>query len=352
MMMGGMGMGGMGMGGMGGMGMGMGMGGRGMGGGFRSVPPTSLPYAALKPAQTRHLPTQVVSLNTPNGEKPDLPAKGEALRLSDIGQQGKGERVASALKRLAAEKAPASVAQLVMWNVSGGLDWSAIEEISRGWANPQELALARRFVERLGTGQVQAVEDPGTVRFEVTAAEGFEAQADALRAQFRDRSLLGLKAVEGVPAMPDGPGVAVRVKLDAKGAAVSLGVSAPDTADWQGAGSFVTRPDRDGAKAAELLADRIAQGMLDKLVRVHVTRGGVVKGKDVYLIKVENGSPLVLNGLAVAGSVRGSEETPKVVNGLCLPPRRTLNLATTLEVVERLGLRKGARVTAADLSGL
>jgi hypothetical protein len=50
--MGGGGMGGMG-GGMGGMGGGMGGMGGGMGGGFRSVPPTSLPFAALNPKQTR-----------------------------------------------------------------------------------------------------------------------------------------------------------------------------------------------------------------------------------------------------------------------------------------------------------
>ena len=48
------------MGGMGGMGMG-GMGGGmmgGMGGGMRSVPPSGLPFAELKPGQTRHLPTR------------------------------------------------------------------------------------------------------------------------------------------------------------------------------------------------------------------------------------------------------------------------------------------------------
>ena len=36
----------------------------GMGGGMRSVPPSSLPFAELKPGQTRHLPTRLV--------KPDI----------------------------------------------------------------------------------------------------------------------------------------------------------------------------------------------------------------------------------------------------------------------------------------
>ena len=64
-MMGGMGggmMGGMGGGMMGGMGGGMG----GMGGGMRSVPPTDLPSALLNPSQTRHLPTRLVSITSPD----------------------------------------------------------------------------------------------------------------------------------------------------------------------------------------------------------------------------------------------------------------------------------------------
>ena len=64
-MMGGM-MGGMGGGMMGGMGGGM-MG--GMGGGMRSVPPTDLPSALLKPGQTRHLPTRLVSLSPPDPQE-------------------------------------------------------------------------------------------------------------------------------------------------------------------------------------------------------------------------------------------------------------------------------------------
>ena len=104
-MMGGMGggMGGMG-GGMGGMGGGMG----GMGGGMRSVPPTGLPFADLKPGQTRNLPTRLVSSRADPSARPasSLPAKGEQLQLGDIAQVNDDPRVQKALKRLAAEKAP------------------------------------------------------------------------------------------------------------------------------------------------------------------------------------------------------------------------------------------------------
>ena len=91
------GMGGMG-GGMGGMGGGMG----GMGGGMRSVPPSSLPFANLKPGQTRNLPTRLVSLTPPDLQGGlRLPAKGEALQLGDIGEISTDPRVQKAMKRLA-----------------------------------------------------------------------------------------------------------------------------------------------------------------------------------------------------------------------------------------------------------
>src|SRR5271157_5716814 len=100
-----MGMGGMGMGGMGGM-MG-GMGGMGMmGGGMRSVPPTGLPFADLKPGQTRHLPTRMVSLNPPDAQGGvQLPQEGQTFRITNIADVSANPRVQKALKRLAAEKA-------------------------------------------------------------------------------------------------------------------------------------------------------------------------------------------------------------------------------------------------------
>ena len=36
-----------------------------------------------------------------------------------------------ALRRLAAEKAPTSLSQLVMWQVAAGLDWETIAQLSR-----------------------------------------------------------------------------------------------------------------------------------------------------------------------------------------------------------------------------
>ena len=134
-MMGGMG-GGMGggmMGGMGGMGGGMMGGGMGM----MSVPPTGLPFADLKPGQTRSLPTRMVSLDPPSREGGvQLPREGESFRVADIAEVNDSPRVQKALRRLAAEKVSTQVAQLVMWNVAAGMDWPVIAATVRPMVQP------------------------------------------------------------------------------------------------------------------------------------------------------------------------------------------------------------------------
>jgi len=49
---------------------------------------------------------------------------------------------------LAEEKAPETVAQLVLWHLGYGVDWPTLVQLSREWANPSEVALARQFVAR------------------------------------------------------------------------------------------------------------------------------------------------------------------------------------------------------------
>src|SRR5581483_9032163 len=103
-------------------------------GGFRSVPPTGLPEATLDPSQTRHLPTRLVSLT---GPKPDgrvaMPAEGEPLQLGEIGELTNDPWTKAALVRLAEDKAPTTVAQLVIWHVADGFGWETIAGLSKGW---------------------------------------------------------------------------------------------------------------------------------------------------------------------------------------------------------------------------
>ena len=50
-------------------------------------------------------------------------------------------------------------------------------------------------------------------------------------------------------------------------------------------------------------AGEFTEGLLNRLVRAQVTKGTVQdKGKKLYQIRVENVSPLILNGLALLGT--------------------------------------------------
>jgi hypothetical protein len=365
LMMGMMGMGGMGMGGMGG-GMGGGMMGGGMGGGFRSIPPTDLPNATLNPGQSRGLSTRIVSLNGPDAEGGvSFPAKGEPLTIGDVSQLDANPMVQKALRRLATDKAPETVSQLVLW-AAAGMSWNEIALISKSWANPQELALAKQLIADLDTKAVTA--DTGRLLIEVTAKDvAQKGLAGELNDLFRSRTMLGLTVEGVVPARPTGPAVACKVQLSGtvEKPEASIQVATTDAlgTSWTQVGKFnlaVARDDAGKAKA-EAFGDSLAEEMIKRLVKVTVKKtsaasGGLIpagpKAKDLYTIRVENYSSLLLNGIAVTGEGAKPSEPAKVLLGISLSPRRTFSVPATGESVERFGLKQGIKVVALDLSGL
>ena len=353
------GMGGMG-GGMGGGGMGGGMGGGGMGGGmgggFRSVPPTLLPSADLNPGQTREMATRLVTISSADPSNPvAIPAKDEPLKLSDISQVSNDPKVAKALRRLAADKAPNSLAQLVMWNVSGGLSWENIATLSADWSNPHELVMAKRFVQNLdllGNGET------GELRYEITATPELKAIADELAATLKGQLVLGLKAEAGVAEAPTGPAIGCKIALagttDKPQAEVHVLTSDGEGQAWTAVGKFnlPVRRSEEKVKSVEF-ADSFAEGVLGRLVRAQLSKGPRVKGKETYYVRIDNASPLLLNGLAITGEgIKGENVTPNILSGIAIPPRNNLTVSATGSVVEKLGLKKGVKVVAADLSGL
>jgi hypothetical protein len=326
----------------------------GMGGGMRSVPPTGLPFANLKAGQTRELPTRLVSLSAPNLDSEtgvSLPAKGEKLQLGDISEINADPRLQKALKRLAALKAPESVSQLVMWRLTG-MDWAQIAQLSSKWANPHELTLAQEFVDRLDS---LTDFETGTILFEIDGADPpTQAQAAALTKELADKAFLGLKTKTGsLPEQPEGPAVACRVRLAQGEATVQVISSDGLAARWVPFGKFSLPLPREASKfEAAKFGDALAKGVLSRLVRAQLKRGPTVKGKPTYQVRIDNASPLVLNGLAVLGTETVKDEKPNQLFGICISPRRSMTVPATEEVVKTLGLKKGIRVVAADLSGL
>jgi hypothetical protein len=331
---------------MGGMGM--------MGGGMRSVPPTSLPFADLKPGQTRHLPTRAVSLNPPDPQAGvRLPEKGEALEIGDIRDLGTSARVQKALARLQKEKVSTQVSQLVMWNVASGLDWPAIAELSRSWANRFELALARDFVDRLD-GDATAEGETGQILFQIEGKDpADEAKAAELKKAIDGKVVLGLRAGMGIPPRPNGPTLACRVQVKSSELQVQLSSSDPSARNWIPYGKF-TLPiaaAKDDAGVLKL-ADGLVEGLIGRLVRAQIVKGSRQKGKLTYGIRIDNASPVLLNGLAIVGVEGDVGQEPRILAGISIAPRRSMTVPVSEEAVKQLGLKRGIRLTALDLSGL
>jgi len=368
-MMGGMGgMGGGMMGGMGGMGGGMmggmgGMGGGMMGGGFRSVPPTGLPEATLKVNQTRHLPTRLVSLAGPNAQgKPILPAKDEPLMIQDFAQVCQDPWSRVALQRVAEDKAPPVVSQLVMWHVYNGLSWPTIETISKGWANDYERALARDYVNRLrqaGDPFALPKNESGAIYFELTSrrTDG-DALTHSLRETLVAHPMLGLAVKEGVPMNPEGPSIAMRVRLDDDVARVQFSSTKPTARTWLPLGKLELPLLKDKAGTDKTtrpvveIADALATSLLGRLVDATLIPGKKVNNKPTYKLRIDNASPLVLNGLALTGTEPSADRPPSSLAGMTLTPHRSLTLPASSAMVESLGLKTGVKVLAVDLSGL
>jgi hypothetical protein len=240
--------------------------------------------------------------------------------------------------------------------VAAGLDWATVTRLSQGWANPHELALARQLVARLDADAKAApAGDSGVLYFEVKGqgAEG-EALAAAVRPLLEKYEMLGLRTQAGVPARPDGPALACRAELSGARVRVHVGVSNAEGSAWAPAGSFELKvaDAKDASERALKTADAIAGGLVARLVKVQLTKGPKVKGQETYRVRIDNATPLILEGLALAGPDEGVKAPPAALAGMSLPPHRSWTVPATAAVVEKLRWKEGVRVVAANLSGL
>ncbi len=280
-----------------------------------------------------------------------LPEKGEPLELADIADVNENKNVQKALRRLATDAASKPISRLVMWHLTGKLDWDTLAVLSEDWANRYELTLARDFVGHLDS---LTEGETGRILFDVNAADApSEAYATELKTALKSKTVLGLVSDIGIPARPQGPAVAVRVKMTSTGAQVLVTSSDAVARNWVSLGKF-TIPvlDDQGKFNTVMFADALAEGTLNRLVRVQLSKGVKDRGKMHYQLRIDNASPLVLNGLAAVGTTSKPDVVAKVLSGICLSPRRSMNVPASEEVVKELGLKKGIKLVAVDLSGL
>ena len=98
------------------------------------------------------------------------------------------------------------------------------------------------------------------------------------------------------------PSLACRVRLKGDEAQVQLSSSDASSRAWIPFGKF-TLPIAAAKGDAESLklADSLAEGLLSRLVRAQLVKGPREKGKLTYRIRIDNVSPMGLNGVAAVG---------------------------------------------------
>jgi hypothetical protein len=232
--------------------------------------------------------------------------------------------------------------------------------------------LARHFVDRIGAGKTVETgqpTDPGELFWQVKAeGDSQEKIVSDLRALWGKFPVLGLTAKEGIPEKPHGPALAFAIDLSdvSSTLGVTLKASHPSDAEWVTIDRYKIKasefaPPTEGVAGSDpkpsgestRIADSLVGSVLGRLLRVQLTKGSKVKGKDTYRIKIINDSPLILNGMALAGNNEQTTNEPSVLTGLSLPPMKSLAVPASAEMVARLNVKKqGLRVLAADLSGL
>jgi hypothetical protein len=193
--------------------------------------------------------------------------------------------------------------------------------------------------------------ESGTLYVEISG----DGRQSELAQLLKDRRVMGLAVRSGIPTRPEGPALACRIQTQGSEAIVQVATTDPTGREWASAGKF-TMPlvDSSDEKGAFKTLDSISEGILSRIVRAQLIKGKTrdSKGNELYQIRIENASPLVLNGIALVGPASAEDVKPTSLAGLSLSPRKRLVVPATGDVVNRLGLKEGIRVLAVDLSGL
>ncbi len=234
----------------------------------------------------------------------------------------------------------------------GGLRWSLASllvagAVARGESPPpladQLFDLGRQAVEQGAIAHAETF-----YRKVLTLAPGHTGACQALD------SMLGLIVRLRQAESRQGPALACQVQVER--ALASVRVLATDEAGmvWRTAGKLslaLTDSTGNGRPVVEI-ADALALGVLDRLVRVELTQGRRVKGQATYKVRIDNRSPLILSGLALGGSAADPEAKAARLLGISLPPQKHLAIPVSGEVVKRLAPTLGVRILAVNLTEL
>lgn len=259
--------------------------------------------------------------------------------------------VQTAVRRLAIEKAPETVSQLVMWRMATGKEWAELANISRRYVKPEEVALAKRISDQLA-GSLDDLGPIGKGSLYVSFVSDDPSQTARIeewKGELSKAPVLGLQARFDATRTPEGPAVGCQVRLENGGEKAQVVVYTTESTGraWRSLAKF--EQDIPAGKPSDFI-DVLAAEMGNRLVRMTLVKGSVEKGKLTHKLSIENLSPLILNGLTIGGANPQPGASLSMLAGFSLPPRKGFGFPVSDDVIDRLGLKEGVRVEAMDLN--
>ena len=224
-------------------------------------------------------------------------------------------------------------------------------DVADKWANRYELTLARDFVEHLDT-----LPEGETAAF-CSRWTGTDAASEAMAAELsngpqnEDRAGPGWPS-NGIPTASRTPGRRGPGRMSATRRRCWSSSSDGDSAKVGPVRQVHVPVMQDKGKLDVGPICRWAGGgNAQPAGPVQLSKGVKDKGKMHYQLRIDNASPLVLNGLAALGTASKPDETPKVLLGSAYRRAGAMTVPASEEVVKTLGLKKGIKLVALDLSG-
>ncbi len=141
--------------------------------------------------------------------------------------------------------------------------------------------------------------------------------------------------------------MACRIRLSESEAMVQVTSSDASASSWVHFGKFtVPVSPQEGKVTWPCLPMRCRRGFSIGWCGRRSIKGSATKDKAklMYQLRIDNASPLVLNGLAIVGTASKEDEMPKVLSMISVSPRKSLTVPTERATwSETWGSRRGSR---------
>jgi len=275
------------------------------------------------------------------------PTPRDTFKLMDVADFSSNPRVRKALRSLATFGTSQGVAQAVMWHVCNDLSFEEMALQAGKVMNPQQVALAARFVAELDASASGELVDPAAVTrdriFVQVLGEGpLGADARRLSRQLDGMRLLGMpiRLVESDQLPASGaPALYLRIILsDSKTGETSgriMASSCTEPNSWLPLGKAAFR---DTSSLSVLDGAGLAKAIDRAVAAAFVTVKPARRSVGSTTLRVENRLPFTVTGLTVkAGTSSGSPAVP--FQGVGVGPNRWVLLpiqAATASLVERV----------------